>query len=51
MEDIEKKVDCSCDNVDLENSRRKINSAIEGLRNAIQKSRKLLKDLINWLFQ
>jgi hypothetical protein len=36
MEEIEKKIDCSCDRIDKENSRNKINNAIEGLKNAIQ---------------
>ena len=40
MGDIEKKVECSCDKIDMENSRNKINSAIEGLKNAIQSQSK-----------
>merc|ERR1712016_238542 len=40
MEEIEKKIDCSCDKIDKENSRNKINNAIEGLKNAIQSQSK-----------
>ena len=36
MDEIEKKIACSCDQIDKENSRTKINNAIEGLKEAIR---------------
>ena len=36
MEEIERKIDCDCDKIDKENSRTKMNHAIQGLKDAIQ---------------
>ena len=36
LEEIERKIACSCDKIDMENSRTKMNHAIQGLKDAIR---------------